>query len=66
MRPLTIGAESGGMTVIKSGLAVNERVVTSNQYRLQPGVLVRDNAAGAPGGANAVAGTSAAAPAKTS
>jgi multidrug efflux system membrane fusion protein len=66
MRPLTIGAESGGMTVIKSGLALNERVVTSNQYRLQPGVLVRDNAVDAPGGANAVAGTSAAAPAKTS
>jgi multidrug efflux system membrane fusion protein len=65
MRPLTIGNESGGMTVIKSGLALNERVVTSNQYRLQPGALVRDNA-GAPGGASAVAGTNAAAPAKTS
>jgi membrane fusion protein, multidrug efflux system len=65
MRPLTIGTESGGMTVIKSGLSLNEHVVTSNQYRLQPGVLVRDNAANA-SGANAVAGTNAAAPNKTS
>jgi multidrug efflux system membrane fusion protein len=66
MRPLTIGAESRGMTVIKSGLALNDRVVTSNQYRLQPGVLVRDNASKPPGGANAVAETNMAAPAKTS
>jgi multidrug efflux system membrane fusion protein len=65
MRPLIIGTESGGMTVIKSGLSLNEHVVTSNQYRLQPGVLVRDNAANA-SGANAVAGTNAAAPNKTS
>ena len=62
MRPLTIGTEGGGTTVIKSGLALNEHVVTSNQYRLQPGVLVRDNASGA----NAVAETNAAAPNKTS
>jgi membrane fusion protein, multidrug efflux system len=41
MRPLKIGAESEGMTVIKDGLAFNERVVTSNQYRLQPGAHVR-------------------------
>jgi len=60
------GAESGGMTVIKSGLALNDRVVTSNQYRLQPGILVRDNASEPPGGANAVAETNMAAPAKTS
>ena len=44
VRPLTLGDESGGMTVIKSGIALNERVVTSNQYRLQSGVHVRDNA----------------------
>jgi multidrug efflux system membrane fusion protein len=66
VRPLTIGVESGGVTVVKNGLALNERVVTSNQYRLQPGVLVRDNASKAPGGANAVAETTVAAPAKTS
>jgi multidrug efflux system membrane fusion protein len=47
VRPLTLGEESGGMTVIKSGIALNERVVTSNQYRLQSGVHVRDNASAA-------------------
>jgi membrane fusion protein, multidrug efflux system len=47
VRALKIGAESGGMTVIKDGLALNERVVTSNQYRLQGGVHVRDNTANA-------------------
>jgi membrane fusion protein, multidrug efflux system len=44
VRPLKLGAESGNLTVIKSGIALNERVVTSNQYRLQAGVRVRDNA----------------------
>jgi len=29
------------MTIVGSGLALNERVVTSNQYRLQAGVHVR-------------------------
>jgi multidrug efflux system membrane fusion protein len=47
VRLLKIGEESGGMTVVNSGLALNERVVTSNQYRLQPGSHVRVNAAGA-------------------
>jgi multidrug efflux system membrane fusion protein len=45
VRPLDLGPESGGLTVIKKGIALNERVVTSNQYRLQAGVHVRDNAA---------------------
>jgi multidrug efflux system membrane fusion protein len=45
VRPLELGAESGGLTIIKKGIALNERVVTSNQYRLQAGVHVRDNAA---------------------
>ena len=45
VRPLELGEESGGLTVIKKGIALNERVVTSNQYRLQAGVRVRDNAA---------------------
>jgi membrane fusion protein, multidrug efflux system len=44
VRPLKLGDESGGLTVIKSGIVLNERVVTSNQYRLQAGVHVRDNA----------------------
>jgi multidrug efflux system membrane fusion protein len=47
VRSLTLGEESDGMTVIKSGIALNERVVTSNQYRLQSGVHVRDNASAA-------------------
>jgi len=48
VRPLELGDESGGLTVIKKGIALNERVVTSNQYRLQAGVHVRENAAAAP------------------
>ena len=47
VRPLKIGDESGGVVVIKDGLALNERVVTSNQYRLQPGAHVRANGTGA-------------------
>jgi membrane fusion protein, multidrug efflux system len=45
VRPVELGTESGGLTVIKKGIALNERVVISNQYRLQAGVHVRDNAA---------------------
>jgi len=45
VRPVELGDESDGLTVIKKGIALNERVVTSNQYRLQAGVHVRDNAA---------------------
>jgi multidrug efflux system membrane fusion protein len=41
VRPLKIGDESGGLTVVRTGLALNERVVTSNQYRLQAGARVR-------------------------
>jgi membrane fusion protein, multidrug efflux system len=41
VRQLKIGDESGGLTVVNTGLALNERVVTSNQYRLQAGVHVR-------------------------
>jgi multidrug efflux system membrane fusion protein len=48
VRPLKLGEESGNLTVVKSGIALNERVVTSNQYRLQAGVRVRDNAAAPP------------------
>jgi multidrug efflux system membrane fusion protein len=40
-RPLEIGDDSNGVTVVKKGLALNERVVTTNQYRLAPGVHVR-------------------------
>jgi multidrug efflux system membrane fusion protein len=42
VRQLKIGDESGGLTVVNSGLALNERVVTTNQYRLQAGAHVRE------------------------
>jgi multidrug efflux system membrane fusion protein len=45
VRQLKIGDESGGLTVVHTGLALNERVVTSNQYRLQAGVRVRPTSA---------------------
>jgi len=45
VRPLKLGDESGGMTVVAAGLALNERVVTSNQYRLQAGTRVSVNTA---------------------
>ncbi|HEX3849078.1 MAG TPA: efflux RND transporter periplasmic adaptor subunit [Steroidobacteraceae bacterium] len=41
VRPIKIGEESGGFTVVNGGLALDERVVTSNQYRLQAGTHVR-------------------------
>jgi membrane fusion protein, multidrug efflux system len=50
VRQLKIGDESGGLTVVNTGLALNERVVTSNQYRLQAGVHVRAAAAAASAG----------------
>ena len=43
VRPLKIGDESAGMTIVNGGLALNERVVTTNQYRLQAGAHVRVN-----------------------
>ncbi len=48
VRPLKIGQENDGMTLVTSGLESNERVVTSNQYRLQAGAHVRPSAAAAP------------------
>jgi multidrug efflux system membrane fusion protein len=41
VRLLKIGEESAGSTIVKSGLALRERVVTTNQYRLQAGARVR-------------------------
>ena len=56
VRPLKIGEDNAGLTIVNSGLALNERVVTTNQYRLQPGVHVRAAAAQASaGGAKAAA-----------
>lgn len=39
-RPLKVGEESGAVMVVEDGLKEGERVVTSNQYRLQPGARV--------------------------
>jgi multidrug efflux system membrane fusion protein len=41
VRPLKISEESGGVTIVDNGLNLNETVVTSNHYRLQPGAHVR-------------------------
>jgi membrane fusion protein, multidrug efflux system len=51
VRPLKIGEESDGMTIVSDGLALHERVVTSNQYRLQAGTLVHSTAAAPPAAA---------------
>jgi multidrug efflux system membrane fusion protein len=58
VRQLKIGEESGGLTVVNSGLALNERVVTSNQYRLRPGVHVRAATAEASAGGTRAAAKS--------
>jgi membrane fusion protein, multidrug efflux system len=44
VRPLKVSEENGGMVLITEGLSEGEEVVTSNQYRLHPGVPVRSNA----------------------
>jgi len=62
VRPLKIGEESGGVTIVTAGLALNERVVTSNQYRLQAGTPVRGTAAAVPGAAVKAAPAAAATP----
>jgi len=42
--PVAAGEQSGDIVVIEKGLQAGDRVVTSNQYRLQPGSLIRANA----------------------
>ena len=44
-RPLKIGEENEGLSIVTEGLALDEQVVTTNQYRLQAGAHVRNNAA---------------------
>jgi len=41
VRPLKVGEESGAVMVVQDGITEGERVVTSNQYRLQPGAQVK-------------------------
>ena len=55
VRQLKIGEESDGMTIVNAGLALNERVVTSNQYRLQAGAHVREATADASAGGSKAA-----------
>jgi multidrug efflux system membrane fusion protein len=43
-RAITLGVQSGELTVVSTGLAPGEQVVTSNQYRLQPGAHVHSSA----------------------
>jgi multidrug efflux system membrane fusion protein len=51
VRPLKLGEESDGQTIVSDGLALDERVVTSNQYRLQAGTLVHSTGAAPPAAA---------------
>ncbi len=41
VRPIETAQEVDGVTVVAGGLAAGERVVISNQYRLQPGATVQ-------------------------
>ncbi|MGH8207061.1 MAG: efflux RND transporter periplasmic adaptor subunit [Steroidobacteraceae bacterium] len=43
VRPLKLGEQSGDLTVITAGLRPGERVVTSNQFRLEPGARVQSS-----------------------
>jgi multidrug efflux system membrane fusion protein len=47
-RPIAVGEDSGAVTVVQDGIRVGEQVVTSNQYRLQPGAQVKWTAASRP------------------
>src|SRR5580700_849233 len=40
---LTVGEQTGGLAVIEKGLKAGDKVVASNQYRLQPGSHIRPN-----------------------
>jgi multidrug efflux system membrane fusion protein len=40
-RPLKVGEDRSGVTVVQGGVREGERVVTTNQYRLEPGAHVR-------------------------
>ena len=41
--PITVGEQTGDIVVVEKGVSAGQQVVTSNQYRLQPGTLVRAN-----------------------
>jgi multidrug efflux system membrane fusion protein len=50
VRALKVGEESGSLTIVRDGIRDGERVVTSNQYRLQPGARVKISSSEVPGG----------------
>jgi len=61
--PLTTGEQTGDIVVVERGLAAGDKVVASNQYRLQPGSLIRANPApGAPEVASSGGGSTEPAP----
>jgi membrane fusion protein, multidrug efflux system len=41
--PITAGEQTGDIVVVAKGLQAGDKVVASNQYRLQPGSLIRAN-----------------------
>jgi multidrug efflux system membrane fusion protein len=41
MRPIKTGEDGEGLVVVTDGVSAGERVVITNQYRLQPGAHVR-------------------------
>jgi membrane fusion protein, multidrug efflux system len=53
-RPIGVGQDSNGTTIVTAGLAVNEHVVTTNQYRLQVGTHVRSASPVVPASADKV------------
>jgi membrane fusion protein, multidrug efflux system len=66
MAPLTTLEQAGDLVVVAKGVTEGQLVVASNQYRLQPGTLVRANTpavAGASTGTPPSTGTSASVPA---
>lgn len=44
VRPVTLGPAAGGLTVVESGVAAGETVVTDGQLRLTPGATVVEKA----------------------
>jgi membrane fusion protein, multidrug efflux system len=62
VRPIHIVEGSGGFSIVTRGLAKGERVVTSNQYRLQAGTHVRNAEATASADASQAPATTGQAP----
>jgi multidrug efflux system membrane fusion protein len=48
---LTVGQQTGNVVVIEKGLQAGDKVVASNQYRLQPGAHIRANGTASPAAA---------------